>query len=247
VVPRYAVAPANSAASLTLLPPSTAQVWFRQSSGGCTGSEAAHQTELSDPIARDTILFACVRPTDDGVLRLVAVRRAVEGAGTATVQRIAVSDPLDVAPWFTLSPTAAAALSAIGGFLAGVLSHIIQQWWDARREDKRSVKEMQAVALKALIPELTENRKKLEAFLSGATAAAPDLQVAGYNEVIGDTGVAAFLGEGARQKQYASLLAVYAHIKTYTKARNTSSTTPAELEKRAKEALAAIQKPLAAA
>jgi hypothetical protein len=244
VVPKYAGAPANSSASLTLLPPSTAVVWLRQPATGCAASEDAHQMGLSGAVPRDTILFACVRPTDKGVLRLVAVRRATDATGATTVQRIGVSDPLSVDPWFTLSPTLAAALSAIGGFPAGFLGHIITQWWDNRQADKRSVKEMQAVALKALIPELTENQKKLEEFLAGAIPA-PGLHVVGYNEVLGDKGVAAFLGEGTRAKQYASLHAVYKLIKVYTTTKNTPHTPVEKIEAAARNALDAIREPLA--
>ena len=245
VVRHYASAPANSPATLTLLPPATAKVWFRQSSESCSSSEVAGTVELAGAMARDTILFACVRPTDEGVLRLVAVRRALEPGGVATVQRIAVSDPLDVAPWFTLSPTLAAALSAIGGFLAGFLGHVIQQWWDARRAGRKNVKEMQAVVLKALVPELRDNQAKLQTYLSGSGAVvAPDLFVVGYNAVLGDAGVAAFLGEDARKNRYAALHKTYRKIKAYTDAKNASPRPAGEPQQSARVALAAIDEPL---
>jgi hypothetical protein len=206
-------------------------------------SERESRRDISGTFLRDTILFACVRPTKQGILRLVAVRRAVDGPGRAITQRIAVSEALNVEPWFTLSPTFAAVLSAIAGFVAGLLSHAIQLWLDRRRDNKRSLKDMQAVAMKALVPEFTENAARLKAYVAGGQLA-PDLNVTGYNELLGDAGFLAYLDNGSRSMYFSAIKDVYTEIERYMDLKNAGGDAAAQMTA-ARKVLARLQKPLA--
>ena len=213
VVPRYRIG--DTTATVTVLPPSSARVWLRPAKSSCADAERDASLTARGAVPRDTIFFACVRLTGEGSVRLVAVRRALDATGTAILQRIAVSDPIVASAWF-IDPTVAGIIGAVVGLLAGVLGHMLRGWWDRRTADRKSVKEMQKIIADALVPEVTENTRRLEAWLPAGGTKGPDLEVARYNQVLADKGIVAFLDESTRNSYWPKVKSLYVEVQAYT-------------------------------
>jgi hypothetical protein len=233
----------DSGATVTLLTPSGGRIWLRPAGASCSAAEPADQLIAPGGLSRDTILFACVRPESKGSVRLVAVRRALQAAGAQ--QRIAVSDPLTVASRLSLSPGALAVATALIGFFTGILAHILQQLWDRHQEGKRSVKELEAVTTRSVVPEFSENKRRLEAYLGSGGGMPPDLLVAGYNELLGDQGALAFLEEPKRRTYLHALYAVYDEVNQYTDLKNSPNPPAASVAAAARRVLGRLKRPLA--
>ncbi|MGH7754171.1 MAG: hypothetical protein ACREN5_15305, partial [Gemmatimonadales bacterium] len=76
------------------------------------------------------------------------------------------------------------------------------------------------------------------------TGPAPDLLVVGYNQMLGDKGVSAYLDQGTRAGYYAAIKKVYIAVEDYTRLKNTSGTPPADVQAAARRALDLIRAPL---
>jgi hypothetical protein len=242
VVPRYRIA--DTTATVTVLRPSSADVWLRPAESSCSDAERDASLAVRGAVPRDTIFFACVRLTGEGSVRLVAVRRALDSTRTATLQRIAVSDPIVASAWF-IDPTVAGIIGAVVGLLAGVLGHVLRGWWDRRTADGKSVKEMQKVVATALVPEVAENTKRLEAWLPTGGQQGPELESVRYNQVLGDTGIVAFLEKSTRDRYWPKVVLLYAEIKKYNDINRNPGRPQAEKVQAGNAVLARLKAPLA--
>ncbi|HET7584415.1 MAG TPA: hypothetical protein VFK13_05875 [Gemmatimonadaceae bacterium] len=223
VVEAWLVVPAeraarDSAATLRILSPSDADVWLRDAGATCRDAEAARRTEHIGRVERDTILYVCVRPREVGTTRLVAVRRLTR-AGVAR-QEIATSQPITARERYTIGAGWLAVLTAVVGFLTGVLAHVIQALWDRRQTGKRDERELKRLVAEHLVEEMRGNLHRLEAWLDGSSSEPPDMAKKEYNSLLGDDGLLSYLGADERARYWRGVQEIYALMERYTDQKN---------------------------
>jgi hypothetical protein len=101
---------------------------------------------------------------------------------------------------------------------------------------------MQETAMKALTPELTENRTRLERWIEAKTGGAPHLLVVGYNQVLGDQGVASYLDKKGRAGYWKGIMTTYQKIADYNDLKNANA-PEADLKRAAEQALDRLKGP----
>lgn len=165
---RSVVDPHNRMPDVEVGSPSDIAIWLRRSGETCASAEAAarKRTDSSD----GAVLYACIRPRVAGTFRLVA------STGAAP---LFVSEPIEVAAGRVLSPTVAAVLSTLLGFLAGLLTSYVQGRMQLAREEESTRNTVEATLAKVLSAEMFENQQTVDRVASGGEPQI--LKTAAYN------------------------------------------------------------------
>ncbi len=172
------------------------------------------------------ILKACGKISTDRPVKFIALIRkkadATADAESTGNEIIIASESLQATHRWLPTEFPTALVAGVLSFFAGLLSSIIPKFLERYYFSKKTTNQIEAEFTKtvtdALLPELNENRRRLEEFINTNSLPAPTLQNSGYNTILGDNGVISFLKEKERQEYWPNIVKIYEAIQKFNSA-----------------------------
>jgi hypothetical protein len=136
-----------------------------------------HEVTWKGDIAQGEPLRFCVRPDRRGSFRVLAAI----SSGTSPPAEFLQSDLVRAKGSMDLGTAGSTLLSALTGFVFGIVTLVVQRAMDARNQIQKDLQSTQSELVKALGPDLVKNVNALNGYLASETVGAPTLQTSGYN------------------------------------------------------------------
>jgi hypothetical protein len=213
-----------------ILVPAGLEAWIRHEGETCQAARARRSRVWEGRIISDALVPVCLRASRPQKLRLVARVRLPPGAPPPAV-RVVVGNALEVQSRYR-SELIIAVASAILGFLASVLLHLLEKRGEARAAERKAEEEIRAAERKAeeeikslvgrkLAAEIIDNYHRLRSFLANPSVRPQNLFTTGNDLLLDESrGALAYLREPHQLAFLEKFKRLYALFNSFNQAVN---------------------------